>query len=158
MHHAYSKRSLFSRFPCAALALSASRTLMFLAVLLGMALGHAHSELSGSQSTESQYIQGSEITTRVLSAANEYVGKQLKNVGYLVARNTATNTERRFSVVEVFDVVSRNDDIYTVQIDTDEIGGEPRYILFLDLKEIGGKFEVRGMRIGPRHLRQSSAQ
>ncbi len=132
------------------------RTPILWVALLVTGAGIAYCEKAGSQFADDQYIQDSKIKEKVLGVANEYVRKQLKDIGYLVAKDTSANAERRFSVVQVWDVVSRKDAVYTVQIDTDEIGGEPRYVLFLDLKEADGEFKVFGTRIGPRHLRQSS--
>ena len=126
-----------------------------LTALLVAGAGSAYGEPSGTQLAD-QDIQDSGLKAQVLSAANAYVRQQLEDVGYLVIKNTSAEPERRFAVVEVFNVVSRTDDAYTVQIDADEIGGEPRHLLFLDLQEADGAFKVLGLRIGPRHLRQSS--
>ena len=132
------------------------RALIFLAVLLAPVGQTAYCEQAGSQYADNQYVQDSALKEKVLSIANAYVKEQLNDVGALIVKNSSTNTERRFSVVQVWDVVSKKEDVYTVQIDTDEMGGEPRYIVFLDLKEVDGTFRVFGIRIGPRHLRQSS--
>lgn len=104
-----------------------------------------------------EFIQGGAIKDNVLKVANEYVSEHLRNTGYLAVQDKSTNSQRKFAVVEVFDVVSRKGDVYTVQVDTDEIGGEPRYLLLLDLKQTGSEFHVWRIRINGRHLRQRSA-
>ena len=54
---------------------------------------------AGPQSAEEQYVQDSKVTENVLSAANDYVTKQVEAVGYLVVKDASANTERRFAVV-----------------------------------------------------------
>ena len=128
---------------------------ILLTALLVAGAGSVYGEQAGMPLAD-QDIQDSGLKAQVLSAANAYVGQQRKDLGYLVVEGTSAEPERRFAVVEVFDAVSATDGVYTVQIDADEIGGEPRYLLFLDLQETDGAFKVLGLRIGPRHLRQSS--
>ena len=115
----------------------------------------AYCEKIGSQFADDHYIEDVKTREKILGVANEYVKGQFKDIGYLAVKDVSTHVERRFSIVQVWeDGIIKKDDVYTVQIDSDEIGGEPRYILFLDLKDVNGDYKVLGLRIGPRHLRQ----
>ncbi len=103
-----------------------------------------------------EFIQDQKITAPIVYAAKGYISAQVRATGAFAVKDVSTQAERRFTIVEVFDVVSRQGDVYTVQVDADELGGEPRYLLFVDLKQIGGVWQVVGVRIGGRHLRQTS--
>ena len=101
-----------------------------------------------------EFIENEHIKEDILKVVKDYIEGKAGNRGYLTVKGKAKK-ERQFAVVEVFDVVSRKDNIYTVQVDADEISGEPRYLLFCDLEKIDGEFKLIGIRIGPRHLRQT---
>ena len=101
-----------------------------------------------------EFVSDHRLAEPIVYAAQGYVSAQVRATGAFVVTDVSTQTERRFTIAEVFDVVSRRGDVYTVQVDADELGGEPRRLLFVDLKELGGAWQVAGVRIGGRHLRQ----
>ena len=109
-----------------------------------------------SQFSYDEFIEDSETKEIILNVVMKYVGKGVKVNGYLVFRGDLSNRKRQFKVIEVFDVVSRKNKIYTVQVDVDEIEGEPRYLLFFDVQKTDKGFELTRVRLGGRHLRQTS--
>ncbi len=60
---------------------------------------------------------------------------------------------RRFIIREFLDKVSRNKNVYTAQLDTDEFDHLIPRILYVDVKRIKGAYKVTRIRIGPNHFR-----
>ena len=103
-----------------------------------------------------EFIEDKNIKQDVIKVVKDYIAENVKKNGYLAVQDKSSNKMKPFNVIEVFDVVSRKDDVYTVQVDVDEINGEPRWVLFFDVKDINGVVTLVGVRNGGRHLRQSS--
>ena len=79
-----------------------------------------------SQFSYDEFIDDSETRENILRVVEEYVDETVKANGHLVFRGDLSNRIRQFEVIKVFDVVSRKDNIYTVQVDVDEIEGKPK--------------------------------
>ncbi len=60
---------------------------------------------------------------------------------------------RRFIVLEFLRTVSRNKNVYTAQLDTDEFDHKIPRILFVDVRASKGIYRVTRIRIGPNHFR-----
>jgi len=60
---------------------------------------------------------------------------------------------RRFIVVEFLGAVTRNENVYTAEIDADEFDHKIRRILYVDLQPYRKTFRIKRIRIGPNHFR-----
>ena len=105
-----------------------------------------------------EFITNESIKQNVLKVVKEYIGENITRNNSLVVKDDVSSKMRSYKVIQIFDVVSRKSDIYTVQVDVDEIQGEPRRLLFFDVKNKNGVLKLTSIRIGPRHLRQAEMQ
>ena len=102
----------------------------------------------------------------VVGYLNDIVDKDTQ----IVIHDPEDNSERTFQLKGLWDVINENNKegavIYSIQIDSDEIGmkkpnaGVHRWlnftILYADVKKTQNSWEVIQLRVGPRHLRQTS--
>lgn len=92
----------------------------------------------------------------IVKTVKDYIARNTGSGGALVLKGKESGRRWRFKLVEVFDVVSIRDATYTVQVDVDEIGGEPMHLLCFDVIESGSEYVPVRVRYGGRHMRQKS--
>ncbi len=93
----------------------------------------------------------------ILDLVNAHIARNVKAHGHLVYSGVPGGRKREFTIVQVFDVVSLDEGVYTVQVDVDELRGKPRLLLFFGVIKEGGSYELKDVRLGPEHLRQVAA-
>ncbi len=101
-----------------------------------------------------RFLEDGNLKRNVLEIVSAHIARKRKAHGNLVYTGNPSGKERLFSVVRIFDAVSRSGGIYTVQVDVDEIGGRERLLLFFDVADRRGRLELSAVRLGPQHLRQ----
>ena len=90
----------------------------------------------------------------IVKTVKDYIARNTSSGGALVLKGKESGRRWRFRLVEVFGVVSIRDATYTVQVDVDEMGGEPMHLLFFDVVESGSEYAPVRVRYGGRHMRQ----
>lgn len=100
-----------------------------------------------------RFLHEGEPRSTIVKIVEDYITQNTSSNGALVLEGKETRRRRKFKVVEVFDVVSIKT-TYTVQVDVDEKGGDPKHLLYFDVIESGGEYILTQVRYGGRHMRQ----
>jgi len=134
------------------------KTLVFLGFMLINTVAFAVASLS---ETEQQNL---------LKTVVGYLTSEVDNDNQIVIRDPEDNNERRFQLKGLWDAIGESSSkedglIYSVQIDSDEIGmkkpnegfhpGLNFTVLYADVQKTQNSWQVIQLRIGPRHLRQT---
>ena len=102
-----------------------------------------------------ELIKDPTLKNEIVKVVEDDVNASVKKNGFLLAE--VEGKKKAFILVQVFDTVSRKGDVYTVQVDVDQIGGEKMLLLFYDVKKESKTYYISGIRQGPKHLRQTSS-
>lgn len=127
-------------------------------ILLVMMLSFRHDSVAlpfvrTLERSNENVIQDTVIVNRVLKAVSTYIQSTTKNGKRPLAVKDGKKS-RRFIIVEILSAVSRNKNVYTVQLDTDEFDHKIPRILYVDVKASQGVYKVTRIRIGPNHFRK----
>lgn len=134
------------------------KEIAFIILLISNFIGVAFCQNNYAKLEYDEFIEDKDIKGDVIRIVKDYIAENVKKNGFLVIKDEPSNKIKRFKVIEIFDVVSRKGEVYTVQVDVDEVNGEPRWLLFFDVKNIDRMLKTIRVRNGGRHLRQSSVQ
>jgi hypothetical protein len=146
---------------------------IFLMLFYGLAYNQEYAE-QNNKFVYDEFIKDKDIIEKTIQIVKDYVEKKQKEEkGYLIFEDIVSKAKRKFKLVEVFDVVSRKDDIYTVQVDVDIVSSVERNadyfksrsletkalysgygLLFFDIENQNGNFKLIKIRFGGYHLRQ----
>ena len=132
------------------------KTAVFTTIFTLAVFGLAVSQENYVKLEYDEFLEDGNIKREVINLVKNYIAENVIKNGSLVVPDESSHKTKSYKIIEVFDVVSRKDDVYTVQVDVDEINGEPRWLLFFDVKDGNGTLTFVGVRNGGKHLRQSS--
>jgi hypothetical protein len=97
-------------------------------------------------------VQDSIVIKKVLKAVKSHILSITKDRRRPLVVKDGKN-RRRFIVMGFPDKISRNENGYTAEVDTDEFDHKIPRILYVDVKASKGKYKVTRIRIGPNRFR-----
>jgi hypothetical protein len=126
------------------------------ALILTLFLSPSQPPQQTPEKTSGSIIQDSVVVKKVLKAVRTHVLSVTKDRRRPLVVKEGKKS-RRFIVVEFLTPVSRENNVYTAQVDADEFDHKIARILYVDVRASKGSYKVSRIRVGPNHFRKEDS-